>query len=143
MKTQLKDKKLLKQVGRKLQQLRKTGGLKQEHVASDLGIKQETLSKYENGRTDITICILMAFARYFNVGYNSLINDGSNLVNASSVSNADEVLINQTSHPDKGYQLHVAQLKSQATHSMNYLKVSNEGNDMLKTTLMFVSLACG
>lgn len=143
MKTQLKDKKLLKQVGRRLQQLRKTAGLKQEHVASDLGIKQETLSKYENGGTDISVCALMAFARYFKVDCSSLIIGCPNPVTASSGNSANGIANNQHSHPNEGYPLYVAPQKSRTTFLKDHLKAGKERNELLQTTLMLISLTYG
>lgn len=88
-----KDEELLKQIGYNLLQLRTSAGLKQEQVARDVGIKQETLSKYENGGTDITVCTLAALAKYFKVDISAIINIHPNQVfNVNGSNSANGVI---------------------------------------------------
>lgn len=51
----------------RIKQLRENRGLIQELLASELGITQQMLSKYERDITLIKIDILKKIAQYFNV----------------------------------------------------------------------------
>lgn len=118
-----KDEELLKQIGSNLLQLRTSVGLKQEKVARDIGIKQETLSKYENGGTDITICNLVALAKYFKVDISAIINIHSNQVfNVNGSNNATGIVQNQHNHLQEGYRLYIEQLKDENIFLKDQLK---------------------
>lgn len=111
-----KDGDLLKQIGRNLLQLRTAATLKQEQVAHDLGIRQETLSKYENGGTDITICTLAEFAKYFKVDISAIINIQPNQVfNVHGSNSANGIIHNQHNILNEGYRLYIEQLKNENT----------------------------
>lgn len=51
----------------RIKQLRESRGLIQEILASELGITQQTMSKYERDVTTIKIDVLKKLAEYFNV----------------------------------------------------------------------------
>lgn len=118
-----KDEELLKQIGSNLLQLRTSVGLKQEKVARDIGIKQETLSKYENGGTDITVCTLLSLAKYFKVDISAIINNHPNQVfNVNGNNSATGIIHNQHNHLDEGYHLYIEQLKNENIFLKDQLK---------------------
>lgn len=51
----------------RIKSLREKRGLIQDILAAELGITQQTLSKYENDVTVIKVDILMKLSKYFNV----------------------------------------------------------------------------
>lgn len=59
--------------GRRLKALRKQRGLLQNDLAEVLGVKQNTMSHYENSRNFPDIESLLTIARYFNVTLDSLV----------------------------------------------------------------------
>jgi len=120
-----KDEELLKHIGSNLLKLRTSAGLKQEQVAHDIGIKQETLSKYENGGTDITISTLVALAKYFKVDISAIINIHPNQdFNVNGSNNANGIIHNQHNHLDECYRLYIEQLKDENTFLKEQLKAA-------------------
>lgn len=51
----------------RIKELRKKRGLMQQRLASELGITQQMLSKYERDVTLIKVDVLKKIAKYFNV----------------------------------------------------------------------------
>ena len=51
----------------RLKELREEEGLKQEAIAKELNIKQNTYSQYETGQRQVPVEILIKLAKYYNV----------------------------------------------------------------------------
>lgn len=77
--------------GEHLKELRESANLKQKDLSEVLGIKQNSLSSYENGKRFPEMMTLLKIAKYFNVSIDSLvyevdqdkervINKGKNLI---------------------------------------------------------------
>lgn len=56
-----------KTLGRCIRTLRKAVKLSQRDVALHLGVRQESISRIENGQRDVTVTELLALARLFSV----------------------------------------------------------------------------
>jgi len=108
-----KNDELLRKIGYTLLQLRTKAGLKQEQVAREIGIKQETLSKYENGGTDFTISIIAVFSEYYKVDINEIINISRHTQGLDS---------NNETDLNEGYRLYIEQLKNENTFLKDQLK---------------------
>lgn len=65
---------IYKNFGERLKQLRKERGLTQQQLASDLGIAQPTIYKYEKGLRKIPMSTLEVFAKYFEMSMTELLN---------------------------------------------------------------------
>ena len=61
-------------IGPKILELRKQKGIKQEALASELGVTSAAVSKWENGYTLPDIMMLCALADYFCVTTDELLN---------------------------------------------------------------------
>ena len=59
----------------RIKELRKKRGLMQQRLASELGITQQMLSKYERDVTLIKVDVLKKIAKYFNVTTDYLLTD--------------------------------------------------------------------
>lgn len=64
---------IYKKFGERIKELRKERGLTQAKVASDLGIAQPTIYKYEKGLRNIPMSVLQKFANYFEMSITELI----------------------------------------------------------------------
>ncbi len=60
-------------VGANVMRLRKQKGLTQEQLASDLGITQTLISKYETGRLQISAEMIVRFAKALNVSSDTIL----------------------------------------------------------------------
>ena len=56
-----------------LKKIRKQRNLNQQKVAMDLNISREALSYYENGKRELSLALLVAMSKYYNVSINYLI----------------------------------------------------------------------
>jgi len=63
----------VKQIARRIKELRKISGLSAEAAAKDLHLAPETYRKYETGNTDIPVSVLYEAARKFNVELTALL----------------------------------------------------------------------
>ncbi len=57
----------------RLKQLRKQKNISQLKLAMDLGLNQNSISRYENGEREADYATLIAFADYFNVSIDYLL----------------------------------------------------------------------
>ena len=57
----------------RLKELRKKKGISQLKLAMDLGMNQNSISLYENGKHQADYKTLIAFADYFNVSFDYLL----------------------------------------------------------------------
>ena len=57
----------------KLRELRKQKGISQLKLAMDLNMNQNSISRYENGERQADYAALIAFADYFNVSIDYLL----------------------------------------------------------------------
>ena len=77
--------------GRKLSELRKTKGLSQEQLATDLNISQSSVSNYESGITKPDTDILQKIAEYFCVPITYFFSDEKVIIytneNSGNISN--------------------------------------------------------
>ena len=62
----------------KLRELRKKKGLSQLKLATDLGMNQNSISRYESGEREADYKTLIAFADYFNVSIDYLLERTTN-----------------------------------------------------------------
>lgn len=58
---------------RRLKELRKTRGISQLKLAMDLGLTQNSVSRYESGSREADYKTLIALAEYFNVSIDYLL----------------------------------------------------------------------
>ena len=56
-----------------LKNIRKKRNLNQQKVAMDLNISREALSYYENCKRELSLALLVAMSKYYNVSINYLI----------------------------------------------------------------------
>lgn len=63
----------IRQIARRIKELRKIAGLSTQAIAETLKISQETYRKYEAGNIDIPISVLYGLARKFNVEMTALL----------------------------------------------------------------------
>jgi transcriptional regulator with XRE-family HTH domain len=54
-------------IGANIKRWRQFKGIKQEHLASDLNITRSTLSRYENGKGNLAMELMLAIALKMNV----------------------------------------------------------------------------
>ncbi len=57
----------------RLRELRKQKNISQLKLAMDLGLNQNSISRYENGEREADYATLIAFADYFNVSVDYLL----------------------------------------------------------------------
>lgn len=57
----------------RLKELRKQRNISQLKLAMDLGLNQNSISRYENGEREADYATLIAFADYFNVSVDYLL----------------------------------------------------------------------
>ncbi len=57
----------------RLKELRKQKNISQLKLAMDLGLNQNSISRYENGEREADYATLIAFADYFNVSIDYLL----------------------------------------------------------------------
>jgi len=62
-------------VGENIRRWRSFKGFKQEHLALKIGISRVTLSKYENGRSEITFMQLQLIAEALDIQLDQLLNN--------------------------------------------------------------------
>ncbi|AWC92310.1 helix-turn-helix transcriptional regulator [Morganella morganii] len=62
-------------VGRKIRETRKSVGISANALAPNLGLSQQQISRYENGRTSMTIDTVVMIARQLDVSVNDLLSD--------------------------------------------------------------------
>jgi len=67
------DKQFVKEVGRRVAQLRQDAGLTQQAVAEELGIAQQTLAHYEVGRLRLPVSLVPKLAQLFGVPTDELL----------------------------------------------------------------------
>jgi transcriptional regulator with XRE-family HTH domain len=60
-------------IGDKIKRWRSFRGIKQESFATTVGVSRVTLSKYENGRSEISLSQLSVIARALEIGLDDLI----------------------------------------------------------------------
>lgn len=60
----------LRNIGHKIEDIRKSSGKSQEQFASDYGIAQGTLSKYENGQANPPVALLVYICRDYMINPN-------------------------------------------------------------------------
>jgi len=61
-----------------LKKLRTEKGISQQHLASVLGISQQSINKYENHDVEPDISILIAISQYFNTTIDYLVGNNDN-----------------------------------------------------------------
>ena len=71
-----------------LRELREDHDLKQETVASYLGIEQQSYSNYENGNRGIPIWVVIKLSDYYKVSTDYLLSAGSNYLGSPNLRNA-------------------------------------------------------
>lgn len=87
---------------RRLRELRKQKKLKQEDIAKELNMTQQSISQYETGETAPKIEILIQFADFFNVSIDYLIDYKKDPNNSGLSSDAIKLLeIYDTLPPDR------------------------------------------
>ncbi|MBQ3111432.1 MAG: helix-turn-helix transcriptional regulator [Firmicutes bacterium] len=62
----------------RLKQLREARGVSQLKLAMDLGLNQNSISRYENGMREADYATLIKFADYFNVSLDYLLERSDN-----------------------------------------------------------------
>lgn len=62
-------------VGRKIQEIRKSNGISGDDLAKKLGLTQQQISRYESGKSLMTIDIVVMVAHVLNVSVNELLSD--------------------------------------------------------------------
>ncbi len=67
------DKQFVKELGRRVAQLRQEAGLSQQVVADHLGIAQQTLAHYEGGRLRLPVVLVPKLAQLFGVPTDALL----------------------------------------------------------------------
>ena len=60
-------------ISKRLKEIRKTKGISQLKMATDLNTNQNTISRYENGEREADYDTLIAFADYFGVSVDYLL----------------------------------------------------------------------
>ena len=61
----------------RLKELREKKGISQVKLAMDLGLSQNSISRYENGKREADYATLIAFADYFQVSIDYLLEHDS------------------------------------------------------------------
>ena len=69
------DRQFIKDLGRRLAQLRQEAGLTQQTVAAHLGVAQQTLAHYEVGRLRLPVALVPRLATLFAVPTDILLNN--------------------------------------------------------------------
>jgi transcriptional regulator with XRE-family HTH domain len=89
----------------RIKSLRASRGISQEHLANTLGVKQQTIGKWENGLTVPRLPMLQKIANYFNVTTDYLTGFSDNphgLPRVEQVEHFDELpLFDEPIPPDK------------------------------------------
>ncbi len=65
-------------ISMRLKELRKSRGITQLKLAIDLGMNQNSISRYESGEREADYRTLIAFAEYFNVSVDYLLERTNN-----------------------------------------------------------------
>ena len=78
----------MKELREILRELREDHDLKQETVASYLGIEQQSYSNYENGNRGIPIWVVIKLSDYYKVSTDYLLSAGSNYLGSHNLRNA-------------------------------------------------------
>ena len=68
-----RDDELLRELGVRFAQVRKAAGRTQEQTAESLGIQPTTISKFERGRSGLSLSVLAQAADYFRVSIGDLV----------------------------------------------------------------------
>ncbi len=72
------DKKLLKQFGKRIRELRLGLGLSQEHLAELTGFHRTYIGMVERGERNISLSNVGVFAKYFEMSVSELLDFGTN-----------------------------------------------------------------
>jgi len=102
-----------RKIGQRLQSLRKQRGFTQEQVAKYLGITQNQLSYYENGKREISVDLLLKLARLYGCDYNYLLGDEDSL--------NDQVAINFRANEISDEDLEVIAFANQFIENMDMM----------------------
>lgn len=62
-------------VGRKIKETRKFAGISANALGQKLGLSQQQISRYENGKSSMTIDIVVMIARQLDISVNDLLSD--------------------------------------------------------------------
>ena len=74
-----RDQELLKEIGKRFQQIRTERNLTQSDLAEAVGVQIETISRYETGSLSISISLLAKVAEALNIGLSELLDVSSAL----------------------------------------------------------------
>ena len=95
------------QIAERIKQLRKNLGLNQSEFCKKLGIKQSTLSSYENGTVSPSNEVLYAIAKQYHVSLDWLFGISDNEFSLSSMGNIISFLLELNELKELRYELEI------------------------------------